>query len=105
MFSPTRKAPQIPLGLLASFERFVCDTPQRLYIRLFAWYRLVRFWSSMRFDDHRGLVPTAMTLRSGSLRGTLVRTKTTGAGKRQEQLFINVGVEAFVCEPTWLATG
>ena len=51
---PTKKAPQIPLYFMACFEDMVICEAQPLYWRLFSWYRLVRFWRTMRFDDHRG---------------------------------------------------
>ena len=39
------------------------------------------------------------------LRGTLVRTKTTGAGKKKEQLEVVVDAAAFISDPTWLRVG
>ena len=72
---------------------------------MFAWYRCIRLWSSMRFGDHRGLVPARMGLLPSGLRGTLVRTKTTGLGKHREELELVVDVEAFIVMPLWLETG
>ena len=39
------------------------------------------------------------------LRGTLVRTKTTGAGKHKEELEVVVDKSAFVLVPGWLSAG
>ena len=40
----------------------------------------------MRFDDHRGMLPSRLELLGSGLRSTLVRTKTTGVGKGRETL-------------------
>ena len=79
---PTRQAPQVPLAVIAEFERVVVSRVHPTYVRMFAWYRLVRIWSSMRFDDHRGSLPTSMRIVCGSLRGALTRTNTSGQGKK-----------------------
>ena len=81
---PVKKAPQTPLAFISAMERLIVDTSQHKFVRAFAWYRLIRIWSGMRFDDHRGLLPSTLRLQSGALHGTLVRTKTTGAGRKQE---------------------
>ena len=39
------------------------------------------------------------------LRGTLVRTKTTGAGKRREELLLFVSLDAYLLHREWLKTG
>ena len=59
----------------------------------------------MRFDDHRGLIPDRIVLENGILRGTLVRSKTTGTGKQREELTIAVGHDVFLREPDWMCTG
>ena len=66
------------------FEAVVVDSTSPKFVRMFAWLRLVRVWTALRFDDHRGIIPRRMVLTSTGLRGTLVRTKTSGAGKRRE---------------------
>ena len=52
LVAPTRKAPPTTVALLAAFEGVVVDLRRPTFDRLFAWYRCVRFWTSMRFDDH-----------------------------------------------------
>ena len=72
--------------------------------RCFAWFRLVRIWCCLRFDDHRMLLPSTLRLVGGSLKATLVRTKNTGIGKRREELYLHLDAEAFIFERTWLRT-
>ena len=59
----------------------------------------------MRFDDHRGLIPSTIRLVAGSLRGTLVRTKTSGAGKRREELYLHIDAGAFFFHKSWISVG
>ena len=50
----TRKAPPTTLALVVAMECKVVDSEAPKFIGMFAWYRLVRAWTAMRFDDHRG---------------------------------------------------
>ena len=65
----------------------------------------MRIWGTLRFDDHRGLIPSTLRLVGGSLRGTLARTKTTGAGKKREELYLHVDNECFLLHGDWLPVG
>ena len=55
-----KKAPRTPTAFLLLFECLVCDEPKPVFLRMMAWYRLVRLWTSMRYDDHRGMIPRPM---------------------------------------------
>ena len=74
-----RKAPQVPIASLVGFEIWL--KTDLVYVRMYAWFRLLRVWASLHFDDHRGLVPKLLHMAAGALRGTLVRTKTSGLGR------------------------
>ena len=102
---PVRKAPQLPVAFAMAFERIVVDSSSPKFLRMFAWFRLVRLWACLRFDDHRGLLPQSMRLVSGCLKGTLVRTKTSGPGRRREELYIHVDSAAYLVSPGWLEAG
>ena len=102
---PKKKAPQTTLTLLAAYEVVVVNPQRPRCQRMFAWYRCVRCWAAVRFDDHRGMLPQLVHLLPSGLRGTLVRTKATGAGKKRGQLDIIVGREVYISEPKWLSEG
>ena len=59
----------------------------------------------MHFDDHEGLQPKPLRLMGRSLRGTLTRTKTTGSGKRVEELYLHVDCNAWLVHSEWLDVG
>ena len=75
---PTKKAPPTTFVLIAAFELAILDECRPTFERMFCWHRCVRAWSAMRFDDHRGLLPSRMRMLPFGLRGSLVRTKTAG---------------------------
>ena len=52
-----RQAPRFPTILLASFEEMVLASDRPLFLRVLSWWLLVQSWGTMRFDDHRGLLP------------------------------------------------
>ena len=85
---PVRKAPQTPLSFLVVWEAMVVQVALPVFTWMFAWFWLVRCWAAMRFDDHRGLLPASVKVANGRLTATLVRTKTSGVGKKREELYI-----------------
>ena len=80
---PNRKAPPTTIVMVVAMECKVVDALPPNFIKVCSWYRLVRIWTAMRFDDHRGLVPGRLKLLALGLRGTLVRTKTSGGKQAQ----------------------
>ena len=102
---PTRKAPQVPISFVVFFECTAMDFTAPKFVRMFSWLRLVRVWAALRFDAHRGIIPSRMSLDMKGLRGTLVRTKTTGAGKRRGELLLFVSVDAHLLHCEWLKVG
>ena len=70
-----------------------------------AWYKLVRVWASLRFDDHRGLDPRSLMLTSTGWSGTLTQTKTSGAGKAREELPLFVSASAYLARAGWFSAG
>ena len=85
-------------------EREVLDCARPLFIRAYAWHRLLRHWCSLRFDDTNGLSPAALQKRARGVRGVLTRTKTSGGDNSMTVLPLFVSLEAWVAEE-WLLEG
>ena len=100
-----RQAPRYPLSFVVEFERAVVDASRPVYDRMYAWWCALKVWGVLRHDDNRGLRPADLRLDNLGLSATLLRTKTSGAGKRQEVLPLFVGRAAYVGEPEWLEIG
>ena len=74
------------------------------YERMYAWWQCVKTWASLKFDDHRGLVPKALVMEGGNLQAILTRTKTSGKDKRIEALPVHISADAYLLHPevgTW----
>jgi hypothetical protein len=99
-----KQAPPMLLSVLAAVEKVVLDETVPMYIRGYAWYRLLRHWASLRFSDTGGLPPSTVIRRARGISGTLTHTKTTGADKSTAVLPIFVSKEAWI-ESEWLESG
>ena len=100
-----KQAPRYPVALVLALEREVMDADVAVCYRCHAWWHLLAVWASLRFDDHRGLSPSAVEITARGLEAVLERTKTTGPGKRIAALPLVVGHGAFLRQPEWLLTG
>lgn len=102
---PRRKAPQLPSALVVAWELIVLDTTRPAFQRMYSWWQLVRVWASLRFDDHRGLLPAEMRMVDGDFRAVLTRTKCSGHDKLIEALPVHISGKAFLAEQGWLRAG
>ena len=102
---PRRPALREPVIFTVVREMMVVDDSAEFYDRIYCWWLLVKTWASLRFDDHRGLIPGDLMLTSHGLSGVLSRTKTSGAGKATETLPVYVSSEAYVFQASWLSVG
>ena len=59
-----RQAPRFPTILLAAFEEMVLAGDKPVFLRVLSWWLLVQSWGTMRFDDHRGLLPCDVNISS-----------------------------------------
>ena len=102
---PTKKARQLLVSQVMAMERMVVDDESARYVRAFAWYRLFKLWTGMRYADTLGMHMDTMREDSMGVWATLMKTKTTGPGKRVLQCKVYVSHEAYLEEKQWLATG
>jgi hypothetical protein len=100
-----RKATQILVKIAMAFERTVMDEALPRYPRAYAWLRLLKLWSGMRWADTEGLPPHRIVLSERGLVARLERTKTTGAGKKIEVLHVFISAGAWLAESSWIRVG
>ena len=91
--------------VLFALELVVLDTVRPMYIRGFAWVKLLKFWASLRYDDLQWLAPASLVLTAEGLHATLPRTKTSGPGKRAAVLMATISSDAWLVSPRWLSEG
>ena len=93
---PPRQAPRFPTVLLAAFEDMVLSADKLVFVRVFSWWLLVQSWGTLRFDDHRGLLP---------LQAKLTRSKVSGSDKYLNFRAVIIHSSAYVHRKDWLAVG
>ena len=102
---PKRQAPFLPLTMICALELLVTDVSAELFVRGFAFYKLLKIWTACRSDDLTSLNPGSLRMVHSGLLGTLERTKTSGPGKRVRFLPIFVSRKAYIVSENWLTVG
>ena len=102
---PVRRAPRWLGCFVAPMETLVVDGAMPLEVRVCAWFKLVKLWTSMRFDDAAHLKTSEVRFYDGQLMGIIRQSKTSGAGKRVRELPIFITRDAYVVQDDWLAVG
>ena len=100
------RAPRLPTSIVAALEVAVVDSdvlPSGL--RVIAWCRLLKVYGVMRTDDLKRMHPKTVTMGEAGFQGRLMRTKTTGPGKKVKELMVFVPVEASITGVDWLRAG
>ena len=97
-----KQSPRFPFVLLASLELF-CQKPGLPIMRkIHAKSLLFRSYGTCRFDDLQNINPDKLRKVGGLVVTELLRSKTTGAGKRNRELPMAVSVEASLLGTDWL---
>ena len=101
----TRQALLIPLAIVEAMEDMVVCDDRLPFVRAYAWFRLIKIWTGMRFDDTRGTPNRGIELKDTHLVGIIHKSKTSGPGKRVLLLPFYVSKEAWVSRRNWLEVG
>ena len=101
----TRRAWHIPIAIVVAWEDVVVDRDAKEYVRCYAWYRLVKLWTGMRFSDTCGMLEKTLELHTYGLTAVLAKTKTTGPGKKVQHLRIWANASCWLRREGWLKTG
>ena len=102
---PPRQAPRFPTILLAAFEDMVLAIDRPVFIRVLSWWLLVQSWGTLRFDDHRGLLPREFVVTSTGLQARLTRSKVSGSDKHLNYRTVIIHPSAYIQRESWLSVG
>eukprot|EP00435_Cladocopium_sp_Y103_P020573 s4599_g5.t1 len=102
---PRRPARPYIIAMMIGLELVVCNVEQLPYARLIAWVMLLMVWMTLRADDVQWIDGSRLRLDGVSLRVTLMRTKTTGPGRRALEVPAFVARDVGFSGRDWLATG
>ena len=101
-----KRAPRFPLSVVAAMELAVArDLDLPVGARVVLWARLIKLYGSLRMDDLQRLRPDKVNLTEGGLTGKLLRTKTSGPGKRTRELHLFIPSGVGIADVEWLKRG
>ena len=100
-----RQAPRFPTILLAAFEDVVLSDDKPVFLRVLSWWLLVQSWGTLRFDDHRGLLPRDFVVTSTGLQARLTRSKVSGSDKHLNFRSVIIHPSAYIQRESWLSVG
>ena len=86
-----KKAKQLPLALLMSFEVMVLGVSLPAFVRLSAWTRCLRHWLALRWDDTLYMPPHDAEFESGIL--TVIIIQTDHWGREESRKAEGMGVD------------
>ena len=100
-----RQAPRLPVVVLAALEENVISVDTQVFWRVLSWWLLLQSWATLRFDDHRGIVPTDINVSESGLVGKLTRSKVSGPDKKLNYRLLIVHSSAYIQHNGWLLSG
>ena len=77
-----RQAALLPVAVIVAWEDHALDESASNYSRIYAWFRLVKLWTGMRFDDTKGAPSGTLEMREWGMKGIIDRSKTSGLERR-----------------------
>ena len=102
---PRKTAPIFAVAMVMSAELLVVDYDQGVVARLMAYIMLLMVWGAMRTDDLLWLDRSRTMLSDVGWKSVLVRTKTSGAGRRIKELPVFVARGISITGKDWLGEG
>ena len=94
-----------PLNHAVSRVDMVLAGDKPVFIRVLSWWLLVQSWGTLRFDDHRGLLPREFVVTSTGLQARLTRSKVSGSDKHLNYRTVIIHPSAYIQRESWLSVG
>ena len=83
---PIKRAPRWMTMMIGPMEEMVVWREQPKGRRIAAWMKLVKMWAALRFSDAANMQVKTPKYYDGKMTADLHKAKTTGAGKRVQEL-------------------
>ena len=100
-----RQAPRFPTISLADMEDMVLSVDTPIFLKVMSWWLLVQSWGTLRFDDHRGLLPRDFKVSETGLLAKLSRCKVSCPDERLNFRVVVIHSSAYVQHKNWLSMG
>jgi hypothetical protein len=98
----TKRGKRLLVMVIIALELYVADDSKATYSRYWAGFELLKVWGGLRLSDHWGIPPDSVRLTRRGLSAKLLESKTTGPGRRVEELPVWIGSGAWLATPEWL---
>ena len=99
-------ANRLLVAIVICWEFLVVSENEKTYVRIFAWFKLVKLWAMLRWNDTLGIPALRIQyVKKRGLVGDIVRSKTTGVGRRIETQQFYVAEESWLLAEGWLKVG
>ena len=101
---PKAQATRLPIVALASLELYMRRGSVPLMRRVHGGSILFRSWGTLRFDDLQNLPQKAVRRSGHMVIGELMKSKTSGAGKRVRELPVALDITTSFLGQEWILT-
>ena len=92
--------------IVLGWEEMVMKEDEKQYVRVYSWFKLVKLWAALRWDDTMGIPPDCLELvKDKGIKGKIVRSKTSGEGRRVEMQEFYVAFDCWLERRGWLLEG
>ena len=82
------------------------DKDKEKFKRVMAWYKLIKRWGALRSHDTEAIPPSTIKYEEAhGLEAQIMRTKTTGAGRKVEVVHLFISSQAWLSYRGWLVEG
>ena len=100
------KAARWTVEMVLALEHIVMDKDKEKFKRVMAWYKLIKLWGALRSHDTEAIPPSTIKYEeSHGLEAQIMRTKTTGAGRKVEVVHLFISSQAWLTYRGWLVEG
>ena len=99
---PKAQATRLPIAALASLELYIRRESVPLMRRVHGGSLLFRSWGTLRFDDLQNLPQKAVRRMGQMVIGELMKSKTSGAGKRVRELPVALDITTSFLGQEWI---
>ena len=103
--NPAKQVPRVLTAMIVGLEHLVVCVQTPRYYRAFAWWLLIQNWATLRFSDHRGILPSSAKIDVTGFTAQLTRLKTLGADRTVVSRPLVIDRCCFLAVAGWMQEG
>ena len=100
------KAARWTIEMVLALEHMVMDKDKERFKRVYARFKLIKLWGALRSHDSEAIPPSSIRYEEAhGLEAQIMRTKTTGAGRKVEVVHLFISSQAWLTYRGWVVEG